>query len=488
LAVGLSVLALAVGLWFGVTTAGASDSYGYVSQADLWLKGQLVLDQPLYDEMTWRWANWALAPLGYRPGERGGTMVPIYSPGLPLQMAAFKAVGGERAVYVVVPLLGALAVWWTFVLGRAVADPAVAALAAFALLVSPVFLGQLVWPWSDVPVTAWWLAATVAALGGPRKSAVLSGLAASAAILTRPNLVPLAAVVALLVAVRSADGRERRVRLFAYGLAAAPGALAVALINTHLYGSPLASGYGTLQEIYAPRYFWTNVVRYPIWLLEMQTPFVLLAFAAPFLLRRSSQRLLTAYGWFAATFFLVLWGLYLWYTPYDHPGYLRFLLPAFPALLVAAAAAFGALLPPAGRVRAAGFAVLALTLAASGLWQGRGAFLMKASEARYEAAARFAAALPETSVFLSNHHSGSLRYYANRLTVRLDWLPPDVYGEALEQLWQSGRQVFVVLDEVEREPFRARYGTVSALAWLDEPPAVTTAGQVHFYRLRPPGG
>ena len=35
-------------------------------------------------------------------------MVPTYSPGLPMVMAAFKALGAPDAVFYVVPLLGAL--------------------------------------------------------------------------------------------------------------------------------------------------------------------------------------------------------------------------------------------------------------------------------------------------------------------------------------------------------------------------------------------
>src|SRR6185295_11129207 len=86
-----ALVAFGLGARFATYTASGADSYGYVSEADLWLKGTLIIDQPLHDEFTWRWANWTLTPLGYRPGEIGGTMVPIYSPGLPLLMAAFKA-------------------------------------------------------------------------------------------------------------------------------------------------------------------------------------------------------------------------------------------------------------------------------------------------------------------------------------------------------------------------------------------------------------
>jgi dolichyl-phosphate-mannose-protein mannosyltransferase len=486
LAIVLALLALAHGVRFGTFTASGGDSYGYVSQADLWLKGTLVIDQPLHDEFSWRWANWTLAPLGYRPGDIGGTMVPTYAPGLPLLMAAFKAVGGETAVYLVVPLLGALGVWLTYCLGRRFGDGRVAVLASFALLVSPIFLTRLVWPMSDVPAMTWWLAAIVLALEPTPARTALAGAAAAAAILTRPNLFPLALLVGALVLIRPARARTRVWRAALFGVTLLPGPIAVAAINNYLYGSPLTSGYGTGDTIYAWRYFVTNLVRYPTWLVETQAPFILLAVAAPFLLRRAGRLAASRLALFALICFAGVLLLYLWYTPYEDREFLRFLLPAYPLMLAAAAAAFDVLAPAARRPRAAAFASVALLLAVWGVWEGRQAFLTRGYEARYRAAARMAAALPENALFLSNLHSGSLRYYAHRLTLRYEWLAPDVFASALEQIRKSGRPLFVVLDEAEREAFRARYAAVADLSWLDGPPTLIAARRVFFYQLWPP--
>ena len=483
LALALAAIAAAFGVYFGTFTASGADSFGYVSQADLWIKGTLIIDQPLHGEFSWRWANWTLAPLGYRPGEVGGTMVPVYGPGLPLLMAAFKLIGGENAVYLVVPLLGALTVWLTYRLGLRFGDHYVAGLATFALVVSPIFLSRLVWPMSDVPATAWWLAAIVLALGPSTGRAALAGAAGAAAILTRPNLFPLAALVAILVLMRSGLTRAGFVRATAFLAAMLPGAIAVAVFNNHLYGSPLASGYGTIDTIYAGRHFFTNLVQYPTWLVQTQTPFILLAVAAPFLLRRAGHSAASRLSVFGIAFFGAVLLLYLWYTPYEDREFLRFLLPGYPLMLAAAAAAFGLLAPAARRPRMAAFGVLALVLAVSGVWQGRDAFRMRDAEARYRSAARFAAALPDNAVFLCNQHSGSLRYYANRLTLRFEWLAPDVYAEALQEVRQSGRPLFVVLDDWEREIFRARYSAVADLSWLDEPPILVAANRVYFYQL-----
>ena len=483
LALALALFTAVLGLRFGTFVASGADSYGYVSQADLWLSRTLIIDEPLAADAPWRYSVFTLAPLGYRPADTRGTMVPTYSPGLPLMMAGFKAVAGENAKYWVVPLLGALSVWLTFVLGVHLGGPAAGLLAAFALTVSPAFFFQLMWPMSDVPVMALWLLSFVLALGSTRYHVGGAGIAAAAAILTRPNLVVLALPLAILIAVRGPSWRVRLFRLAVFGLAAAPGPVSVALLNQHLYGSSLASGYGTFETIYAARYFRANVLLYPRWLIETQTPFILLALAAPGILRRRANADVARLAWAGLALALVVFLSYLWYTPFDHWTYLRFVLPAYPLLLACAAAAFAFLAPSAPRPRALAFAALVVILGSWGLWQGRDAFNVRAQESRYLAAARFAKALPENAAILCNQHSGSLRYYANRLTLRYEWLAPDVYAEAIDYLHSLGRPVFVVLDDWERDVFRSRYAGVTDLSWLDRPPALVAARQIYFYAV-----
>jgi hypothetical protein len=177
---------------------------------------------------------------------------------------------------------------------------------------------------------------------------------------------------------------------------------------------------------------------------------------------------------------------YLWYTPYDHWNYLRFLLPVYPPALALAAAAFMQGAPITPRSRAFALTAVVIVLAGWGLWMGRPAFQVRADEARYIAAGDFARELPENAVILCNQHSGSLRYYANRLTMRFEWLDPEMYGEAIDRVRRLGRPVYVVLDDWEREIFRQRYAAAADLSWLDEPPLLLAARRVYFYALVPP--
>ena len=197
---GITALAVVgLGFWKGAFVAGGADSYGYLSQARLWAHGTLQIEQPIMTAVSWPFSDMSLAPLGYRPAPHGPFIVPVYAPGLPMVMAVFERVAGSEAVFYVVPLLGGVAVWATYLMGTMIAGPMVGLAAAVLLATSPVFLYQLMSPMSDVPVTAWW-ALCLALLPFKRRAATLAaGLLAGIAILTRPNLVPILCVPGLFL-------------------------------------------------------------------------------------------------------------------------------------------------------------------------------------------------------------------------------------------------------------------------------------------------
>ena len=111
----------------------------------------------------------------------------------------------------VVPLLGALAVWMTFLLGRRLSDGVTGVVAA-VLGGQPDFLYQLVQPMSDVAVVAWVTAAIVLAARPTVPSAALAGLSAGLAILTRPNLAPFVVPIVGFIAAATETGRGDRLR------------------------------------------------------------------------------------------------------------------------------------------------------------------------------------------------------------------------------------------------------------------------------------
>jgi hypothetical protein len=303
-------------------------------------------------------------------------------------------------------------------------------------------------------------------------------------VLTRPNLVVLGLPILMFVTTRPGPRHDRYLGGALFTLAMLPGPIAVAAINQHLYESVFSSGYGSVATIYASGHFAPNLVNYATWLL-VQTPFIVLGLAAPSVLRRkgeSDARRVTA---LALAFSAVVLLSYLWYTPFDNWTYLRFLLPAFPLMLSLAATVLVLMAPRPALRRALTVTAIVAAFSAWGAWAGRAAFQVQTDEARYLAAGRFAATLPDNAVILSNQHSGSLRYYANRITMRFEWLEPDMYMEALEYFQRLGRPVYVVLDDWERDIFRARYAPITDLSWLDRPPLLLAGRRVHFYAVPP---
>src|SRR5262249_42483770 len=145
IAVGLALATAAVGLSFGARVAAGADSYGYVSQALLWAHGSPVQLQPLVAlQAPWPNAEWSFCPLGYKPGPVSGVMVPTYSAGLPLMMAALVRPFGITGAWLVVPLCGALTVACTYWMARTVCGRGpLSALCALLVASSPVFLMQL---------------------------------------------------------------------------------------------------------------------------------------------------------------------------------------------------------------------------------------------------------------------------------------------------------------------------------------------------------
>ena len=486
----------AFGVWKGSFVAGAGDPYGYVSQADLIAHGSLHVDQQFVRTLPWPFADWSFAPAGYRPGVARGTIVPVYPPGLPATMAVFQWIGGRQAVFYVVPLLAALCVWMTSRLGALVHGPLTGMLAAVMVAASPSFLYQVVQPLSDVPATAWWTTALVLALSNSGPAAFGAGVAASAAILTRPNLVPLALVVAAYFIARLMRSRARSeaVQLACFVAAVVPGCVAVAIVNNMLYGSPLKSGYEPFDTLYKLAHLGPNLTNYPRWLLQTQTPFIGLALTAPWLLRRepgSERSPMAAHVWMLLSFTAVVLLSYLFYTPFASHEWtvLRFLLPAYPALLVLAVAVA---VEGIGRVWSSRPRAIAVVVClALSAWLAResiqrGVLQVAPVERRYLDVGRHVAALmPGNAVFISHQHAGSIRYYSGRLTLNVRWLEPRWLDAAVKVLGELGYHPLIALEAGEVEAFRARFGQQNALGQLDWPPMAEQADPVRVQIFDP---
>jgi hypothetical protein len=80
---------------------------------------------------------------------------------------------------------------------------------------------------------------------------------------------------------------------------------------------------------------------------------------------------------------------------------------------------------------------------------------------------------PPNAVILAAQHSGSVRYYANRITLRYDFLAPEGLDAALRELREKGYRPYIVLEDWEEVNFRKRFGAASRVGRLDWRPLVS---------------
>ena len=167
---------------------------------------------------------------------------------------------------------------------------------------------------------------------------------------------------------------------------------------------------------------------------------------------------------------------YLFYLPFDHWGYLRFLLPALPIAMLLSADALVWLSSRLG-VAASVCGVAAVTVLAvmHGVHRARwdGFFANADADQRYADAGVYIDSMtPPRAVVLAMQHSGSVRFYSGRATLRYDLLDPAWLDRAIDHLEVLGFRTYALLEDWEEEVFRQRFGREAARALGGGPLAV----------------
>ena len=161
-------------------------------------------------------------------------------------MAPLAAVFGQDAIFWLTPIAAFVLVLSAFAIARQLAGGMAGATAAILTATSPIVLYQAVQPMNDILTAALWLSAL--AIGG---SPLISGVLIGVAILVRPNLAPLAVVLAAIPFIQHAT-REKQLRGLAAMIAGSlPGVLILLWLNHALYGSVIGSGYGDASKLFA---------------------------------------------------------------------------------------------------------------------------------------------------------------------------------------------------------------------------------------------
>jgi hypothetical protein len=491
--------AVIVTVGFSSFSATGADASGYLSHTTMLLEGMLRRPEPLAWIAKWPGGEATLAPLGWLAAAPG-LQAPTYAIGLPVLMAPLHTIGCASAAGLVVPVSLGVAVCIVAALAGRIAGPGAALIAAVWLATSPVALVQSMQVMSDVPATAAWMLGWWLAFKGRPLAA---GLAAAVAILIRPNLAPVAALPALYTMVtrcetRVTPGFSRDVqRLARFATPVALAGITVAYLQWRWFGSPLRSGYGTAEEIYALSNIVPNAALYSKWLFETHGVWLFLAPLALVWPRASAtgdtggradlsrpsaarQREPREVGWLIV-FALLVVGAYLVYAVFEVWTYLRFMLPAMSVAMISVASVAAALLArvPAA-VRVPTLALVILALLSTNIATARQHDVFRFAERHVRAKVvgeRLGTMLPANAAIVSGEQSGAMRYYTGRSIVRWDVMDADAMRDALESLTQAGYQVWVVLDDWEEEPFRLRLSALAA-ASLDHEPTVESAAGV----------
>jgi len=309
---------------------GGADSSGYHNSARLMSAGKVSTELRIIPGLpvgSHGINHWAYMPLGFTP--HGATnMVPGYPTGLPLLMVAtsffvsWLYVPGWVAGWNM--LLGVLA---TYGLGRECGlRPAWSGLAALILALSPLYLFMGLQPMSDVAALTWCTVAIYFALKTRQKNqwGLLCGFAVSIAVLIRPTNV----LVFLPVLICLGFSPRRWAWVICGGL---PGAVFLGFYNYAAYGKIVTTGYGDMSAAFSHSWVWPTLKHYVYWLPLVFTPLIPLALGLFW--SRADKRIISVLAvWILTTF--VFYSFYSF--THETWWYLRFILPAAPALIIAA--------------------------------------------------------------------------------------------------------------------------------------------------------
>ncbi|HLX38220.1 MAG TPA: glycosyltransferase family 39 protein, partial [Candidatus Binataceae bacterium] len=303
----------------------------------------------------------------------GGYSYPSrYTEGYPLMLAAAYPLLGHRVerLCLATMMTGLLAIVALYMLARRMFDRVCACIACVLLALSPVFITYSTLVLSDVPTLALTIFAALAFHGacesrGSPASAAICGVFAGFTVMIRPtNATILIGIVAAMLIVGSRPSIKMTI---AFGLAFAIFPLWQAWTNTHMLGSPFASGYvfwvpevyGAMGKTFSARFLfgptmpgnpWGNVVSYVLMLSGLDGmlgdpgdprylmyPFASAAFAVIGILaaRRTQSRSTLRTLWFGVAFLGALLAVYLFYFFTE----IAFILPA--AFILFAVSGYG---------------------------------------------------------------------------------------------------------------------------------------------------
>jgi len=474
----LTAICGSVMTWFRflLTSVGGADSYGYASASQLIAQGRLIDVAPITE---WLSATNRLAiasPLGWAPAPDGSGIVPTYPVGVSLVMAIFSLIAGANGIFLVAPVMGLVTLVCAYRIAREWYDADTALLATTLIAWNPLVITYSKQPMSDIAATMWITVALWLMLRASTSTAFLAGLAAGLAVITRPALLIAAALVPVMS--RRSETAQRRARVSAGGFLI--GVAVQMVIQQHLFGSPFSTGYGAATNLFSTEYLDNNLGIFGRNGWSVLGPLFVPGLVLGLIAARPELRWkpLVVFGGVALP--------YLFYLPFDHWETLRFLLPGLVPLIIVSADGLMHIArvsrTPVVTAAAVAAVVAIVVWGSEGLLRRSSVWDVSALEARYPLAGEWINVnTPRESVVLANQHSGSLRWYGKRQTLRWDFLEPDALVTSVRELQSHGAIVYVALEGAEVTMFEQRFSGVIDQLQVDH---VGSIRNVSFRRLR----
>jgi hypothetical protein len=431
---------------------GGSDASGYANLARSLLTGRVKSEIRELD--TFRLPeNFApiFTPLAYTSLGKNGTvtrmMSPFYPIGFPLHESIGALLAGWRlGPFLVSPLLGTLTCWLVFCIGLqfGLGRP-LAAAGALVMAVNPSFTFLALQPMSDVTAAFWSVVLIWAALRSRENERWLfaAGAAFGVAFLVRPTNVVMLAPLAFCV-----RWNVRRLGLFILG--GSPLAAVFLTYNQLVFGHPLQTGYNLigLQGLFTLKGFSARFNGYLYWIAVTMSPLLLIGWLGVAFLRSVERwRRALLIVWFGV--FLIF---YAGYDVFDEWWYTRFLLPAYPALIIGAlltAQAVGMYVQKLGRVWrwAAATVFLAIIFVAPVLFIHQQKILLmgKHEELHSGSTSMAAGLLPTRAVVVSFEMSGAIHFYTNHSVLIYNAVAAWQWPHLKRHILESGYEFYALL-------------------------------------------
>jgi hypothetical protein len=433
--------------------ASGSDSSGYLNNARMLAQGRVTIPMRIVPGLgAGALPSYAYVPLGFLPNDDHATLTPTYPTGLPLLfMGVSKVVGWEHGPGLTMGLHALFGLWLVYRLARAMGlESGWAGLGTVLLAASPLYIFLSLYTMSDVPAMVWVTAAVYFAWISRDQPwlALPAGMALGIAVLVRPTNLLAMVPVALALGLFS----RRWLWLILGGL---PAAIFLGAFNQAAYGRILTTGYGSVAAEFNLAVVPMTLRHYAIWLPVVLTPFVVLALGLPALARRQPRLicLLTVWSLLFAVFYVSN------IHTHEFWWYLRFLLPAFPPLIVSTLLVANALIARFHLPLRRWWLVLAgaLVMMNGAAWSRYlHAYTIGHGEKVYPQVADWLQThLPANAVVATMQASGALFYYTDYPLVRWDFIAPADFQRIARACAAAGRPFYAVLYPFEIEDWKA---------------------------------